>query len=298
MFGLLSINKPQGITSRAAVDHVKKLVRPAKVGHTGTLDPMATGVLVICIGPATRLASQVQDSDKLYTATFKLGCFSETDDLDSNVQMADNAIAVEKHELASVIPDFIGEIEQVPPAFSAIKVDGKRAYKMARAGEKVTLKPRPIVIKDIQLVDFKYPEFTLRVECGAGTYIRSLGRDLAIKLGTRAVMTKLVRDRVGTFLLKDALSIDNLIKEKIETSMVDPIELLPDLQHVVMHDQEIGKLNNGCFFSADEVGINEALLEFVAVNSKGQLLACMERRADGLYKPKLNFVHYYQFQQP
>ena len=193
LFGLLNIDKPRGLTSRDAVNRVERLVRPAKAGHAGTLDPLATGVLVICVGQATRLIQYVQQMRKQYRATFLLGCTSESDDTERELVAIPNAIVPTLEQIDAALPQFMGDIQQRPPAHSAIKIGGKRAYKLARKGADFELAERTVTIHQINLLRYEYPELELDVECGSGTYIRSLGRDLGAASGIGGVMSALER---------------------------------------------------------------------------------------------------------
>src|SRR6478609_12096076 len=213
MFGLLNVDKPAGITSRDVVNRVQRLVRPHKVGHAGTLDPLATGVLVIAIGPATRLIEYVQRMPKSYQGTFLLGRTSDTEDVEGNVVELPHTPVPSRDDILAAIPRFLGTIEQRPPAFSALKVAGQAAYKLARRGEAVELAARPVEIISIDLVRYEYPELELRVRCGSGTYIRSLGRDLAEALGSAAVMSQLRRIAIGPFQVEESLQLADLALE-------------------------------------------------------------------------------------
>ena len=223
MFGFLVLNKPDGITSRAALNQLNKCIWPSKLGHAGTLDPLATGVLVACVGPATRLTRYVQQMHKKYTASFCLGLESPTEDIEGDVTTLKNARHVTADELVAVLPNFLGTIMQTPPRFSALRVDGKRAYDLAREGTEIELKPRPIQIDDLQLREFDYPDFRLEITCGSGTYVRSLGRDIAQRLGSDAVMTALTRTAIGDFRIADALEIEHLNREICEANLLSPI---------------------------------------------------------------------------
>ncbi|MBU4397786.1 MAG: tRNA pseudouridine(55) synthase TruB, partial [Planctomycetes bacterium] len=203
--GILNLNKPAGISSRRAVDLVKRLVRPAKVGHAGTLDPLATGVLVVCVGAATRLTEYVQRMPKRYLGTFLLGRRSPTEDVEGDVTELSDAPVPTHAQIAAAAECFVGRIAQRPPSFSAIKVKGRRAYKLARGGQRVQLPARPVNVYRIEVKAYKYPELVLDVECGGGTYIRSLGRDLAESLGTAAVMSALTRTAVGNFRIEQSV---------------------------------------------------------------------------------------------
>ena len=207
--GLLVLDKPGGITSRDAVDRALRwFPRGTRVGHTGTLDPLATGVLVLCVGSATRLTEYVQQMEKTYHTTVRLGVRSDTDDADGTVTPVEEAVAPTRELLEACLQGFLGEIEQVPPAFSAAKVTGRRAYDLARRGEEVMLQPRKVQVYGIDVRRYEYPEADLEVRCGKGTYIRSLARDLGERLGCGGLVQGLRRRRVGPFHVEDAVPLD------------------------------------------------------------------------------------------
>jgi tRNA pseudouridine55 synthase len=220
MFGLLNLNKPAGITSRQAVDQVKRLVRPTKIGHAGTLDPLATGVLVIGLGQATRLVEYIQQMPKHYRAAFLLGRTSDTEDIEGRVRLLPEAPRPALIDLQAAAEKLTGEILQRPPAYSALKVLGQRSYDLARAGQQVELAPRTIQIHHIRITRYEYPELTLEIDCGSGTYVRSLGRDLAELVGTGAVMCGLERAAIGPFKIADAVDAQTLTAESIEGSLL------------------------------------------------------------------------------
>jgi tRNA pseudouridine55 synthase len=203
--GLLNLNKPSGITSRGAIDLVCRLAGKTKVGHAGTLDPLASGVLVVGVGAATRLIEYVQRMPKHYTATFLLGRQSETEDIESLVVELDDPPIPTREEIVAATGRFCGRIQQRPPAYSAVKVAGRRAYALARAGREVELDARPITVHRLEVRAYAYPTLTLEVRCGGGTYVRSLGRDLAASLGTAAVMSELVRTAIGGFRIEQSV---------------------------------------------------------------------------------------------
>ena len=208
--GFFNVNKPTGQTSRWVVDQIQRIVRPAKVGHAGTLDPLATGVLVVAVGSATRLIDYVQQMPKRYRANFLLGCTSPTEDVDGEVVPLENPMVPTRVEIEAAIPAFLGEILQSPPAFSALKVGGRRAYSLARAGQAVELKPRSVSIHRLNVLGYEYPRLQLEIECSSGTYVRSLGRDLAEQLGTGAVMSALVRTAIGSFRVEDSIDVSEV----------------------------------------------------------------------------------------
>jgi tRNA pseudouridine55 synthase len=207
--GLLVLDKPGGMTSRDAVDRAQRwFPRGTKIGHTGTLDPLATGVLVLCVGAATRLTEYVQDMAKTYDAGILLGFRSDTDDADGHITPANIASPPDRATVRARLDEFLGEIRQVPPAYSAAKVTGRRAYDLARRGAEVSLQARTVHIYGIDLLFFSWPQLQIIVCCGKGTYIRSLARDLGERLGCGGFIETLRRTQVGPFTLADAVPLD------------------------------------------------------------------------------------------
>jgi tRNA pseudouridine55 synthase len=207
--GLLVLDKPGGMTSREAVDRAQRwFPRGTRIGHTGTLDPLATGVLVLCIGAATRLTEYVQDMGKTYRAGVRLGARSDTDDADGRVTPVDVPSPPEPGAVRARLDEFLGAIRQVPPAFSAAKVNGRRAYDLARRGEEITLAARIVRIDGIDVLSYAWPRLELEVRCGKGTYIRSLARDLGERLNCGGMIEALRRTRVGPFTVADAVPLD------------------------------------------------------------------------------------------
>ena len=255
MNGFLNIDKPQGLTSRSVVDHINRLLRERgftratlpKVGHAGTLDPLATGVLVVAVGYATRLIELVQSRPKDYCGTFLFGKRSDTDDVSGQVVAGDAARAssITRAELDAAIGEFRGRIEQVPPAFSAVRVAGRRAYKLARRGEAVEIPAKTVEVHRLEVVRFEPPELTLDIECGSGTYIRSLGRDLGERLGCGAVMSALVRTRIGPFDQKDAISISDFTPESVVSELLPCAVAAKHLPAYVCDESEKASLSHG-----------------------------------------------------
>jgi tRNA pseudouridine55 synthase len=245
LFGLLNVDKPAGCSSRHVVDVVERLVRPAKAGHAGTLDPLATGVLVICVGKATRLISYVQQMPKRYRATFQLGRHSETDDIEGEVVELRAAPVPTIGQIDETLRQFLGEIEQVPPLHSAVKVGGRRAYALARRGKAVELAPRKVTIHGIEVRRYEYPELELEIECGSGTYVRSLGRDLAAALGTAAVMSALKRSAIGRFQIADALALDDVNGETVAKHLLPATAAVEHLPQVTVDTAQAVDLRNG-----------------------------------------------------
>jgi tRNA pseudouridine55 synthase len=207
--GLLVLDKPPGITSRDALDRAAKwFPRKTKIGHAGTLDPLATGVLVLAVGHATRLIEYVQAMPKLYRTRIRLGATSDTDDADGTVTPNPTATPVDEPAVRVALGRFVGEVEQVPPAYSAARVEGRRAYDLARGGAEVTLTPRRVRIDRIEVREYAWPELELDVHCGKGTYIRSIARDLGIALRVGGHVTVLRRLRIGPFAVENAVPLD------------------------------------------------------------------------------------------
>ncbi len=218
--GVIVIDKPAGLTSARVVDRVKRLLpRGTKVGHAGTLDPFATGVLVLLVGKATKLCEAMMDRPKAYNATVKLGATTETDDPESPEQVTANVQAPDRSAIDAALPHFRGTVMQRPPAYSAIKVAGRRAYDLARRGTEVTLESRPVNIYRIGVVSYAFPLLELVIECGRGTYVRSIARDLGERLGTGAYLTRLRRTRVGSYTSDEALSLDALRSDTIVSAV-------------------------------------------------------------------------------
>jgi tRNA pseudouridine55 synthase len=206
--GFLVIDKPGGITSRDAVNRIQRLLpRGTKIGHTGTLDPLATGVLVLCIGPACKLADRVQAMPKSYASRFRLGATSPTDDSDGKVAMT-GTTPVTEAVVREALQRFVGVIEQVPPRMSAVKVEGRRAYSAARKGEDLALAARPVRVDAIRIVVFEWPFLDVEIDCGKGTYVRSIARDLGQALGCGGLVETLRRTRVGPFTAEQGIGVE------------------------------------------------------------------------------------------
>ncbi|HEY7313580.1 MAG TPA: tRNA pseudouridine(55) synthase TruB [Gemmataceae bacterium] len=251
--GLLVLDKPGGMTSRAAVDRVLRwFPRRTRIGHTGTLDPLATGVLVMCLGSATRLAEYIQNMSKTYRTLLQLGARSDTDDADGAITAVPDAAVPDAATVAARVAEFVGVIPQVPPAYSAAKVTGRRAYDLARRGEEVPLSARPVSIHAIAVRHYAYPHLELEVHCGKGTYIRSLARDLGERLGCGALVQTLRRTRVGPFSADAALTLDS--DAETARSHVLPVELaVAELPRLVLSEKDWKRLCHGQSIAVAEV---------------------------------------------
>lgn len=247
--GWLVIDKPYGMGSTEVVSRLKRLFHPRKIGHAGTLDPLATGVLPIAMGKATRTVPFVMNGLKKYTFQIQFGQATTTDDLEGEV-IATSDHRPSKDEIEAVLPSFTGDILQVPPAYSALKTAGKRAYEKARKGEVVSLPPRPVHVESLTLTDLRAPDkAVLTVTCGKGTYVRSLGRDIARQCGSCGCIAELRRTQSGPFTLADAISLDKLEKEAYSENpreVLIPLEaVLTDILELAVSENEARALGHG-----------------------------------------------------
>jgi len=210
MDGILLVNKPKGITSRRVVNEVVRAIGVKKIGHTGTLDPLATGVLVLCVGKATKLAEKITAKDKEYVATVKFGFETDTLDTDGEVLKKQNDFNINREELLVVLNSFVGSYLQEVPKYSAVKINGRRLYEYARKGIDVELPKKEITIFEIELLDFNKREFKFRVLVSKGTYIRSLIRDVGLRLGVLMTMSDLIRTKQGEFSIEDCYTLEQI----------------------------------------------------------------------------------------
>jgi tRNA pseudouridine55 synthase len=268
--GLLVLDKPAGLTSRDAVDRAAKwFPRKTKIGHAGTLDPLATGVLVLAVGQATRLIEYVQAMTKVYRTRIRLGATSDTDDADGTVTPSAAAVPVDEAVVRTALNAFLGDISQTPPAYSAARVEGRRAYDLARRGADVTLAPRTVRIDRIDIREYCWPDLELDIHCGKGTYIRSIARDLGQGLGVGGHVTVLRRLRIGPFAVEDAVSLD-ADAETAHRKLLPTSAAVGHLPAVRVTADEAARLRNGQTIAADgdgEVAVLDEAGELVAVGT-------------------------------
>ena len=286
--GLVIVDKPPGLTSHDVVGRLRRLAGTRRVGHAGTLDPMATGVLVLGVNKATRLLHHLVLADKAYTATIRLGQATATDDADGEFTGGASAANVADDMVIDAMRAFMGDIEQVPSAVSAIKIDGKRAYQRVREGESVTLAARPVTVTKFDALAFRREtellDIDVAVECSSGTYVRALARDLGDTLGVGGHLTALRRTRVGPFTLEHAHTLDELAE------LADPVVLpLAEAVRVAMPVRDIDEdeataLSFGKALQAR--GINGT---YAAIAGDGTVVALLQER-DALAKPVLVFA--------
>jgi tRNA pseudouridine55 synthase len=303
MFGFINVSKPTGKTSRQVVDRIVRCAAGVKAGHAGTLDPLASGVLVVAVGPATRLIRYVQQMRKRYEAVFLLGRDSPTEDVEGPVvELADSVIPT-REALARAAVELTGVIMQRPPAYSALKVAGRRAYDLARRGETVELEPRPVSIHRLEITHYDYPELRLAIECSAGTYVRTLGRDLAQRAGTLAVMSALVRTAVGVFTLADSTNSDDITQQKLRELVQNPLVAFAEWPRLILDDAEIARIARGqsirrtiAAAGTQTPAAAETTSEALALNAAGSLLAVLEHvdaepgQDSDAWHPRLTFV--------
>lgn len=244
MQGFLLIDKPEGMTSFSAVSRIKRLANEKRVGHTGTLDPMATGVLPIFLGRATALSSILLEAEKQYTATVKLGITTDTCDITGRVE-SENVVSVTEEELLAVLESFKGETQQIPPVYSALKKDGVRLYELARRGEEVEIEPRRITINELVLKSFDKDTFEIFVSCSKGTYIRSLCRDIGEKLGCGATMTALRRNSTCGFSEDLCVKLEDLTPDNISQFLKSEEYAVRHLREVSVSEKQAVRFSNG-----------------------------------------------------
>lgn len=244
MDGILNINKPTGMSSFDVVRKVKNIAKTKKVGHTGTLDPEASGVLPICIGRATKLVDYIMNDYKIYKAELKLGIITDTYDREGKI-LKTSEVNVSKEQIESVIKSFIGEIEQVPPMFSALKVNGQRLYSLARQGIEIERKARKINIYSINILDINTPNITFEVKCSKGTYIRSLCYDIGEKLECGGAMWNLQRIQTGTFNILDSVELEELNSDNIVNYLIPMDKALDEYPRLNLDEKYEKLLFNG-----------------------------------------------------
>ena len=289
--GILNVNKPAGMTSHDVVSVVRRFSRLQRVGHAGTLDPMATGVLLVCLGQATRVVEYLSDHDKKYRARVRLGVETDTYDATGAV-VAERAVSVTRGNIDAALHGFIGKLSQMPPAYSAIKREGVPLYKLARQGKPVETAPRAVEIFSIDLIEVALPEVEFDVHCSKGTYIRSLAHDLGEKLGCGAHLVALTRTASGQFTLDEAHTLDEL-RAAFEGSYAErfllPIdEALLQFEAIVLDTAMAKRIQQGNALACARE-YSSSLLR--AYSTDGGLIALLERgSAADEWKPKKVFV--------
>jgi tRNA pseudouridine55 synthase len=283
--GVLVVDKPVGVTSRRVVDIVARALGTKSVGHAGTLDPLAHGVVVVCVGRATRLVPFVQDLPKHYAGVFLLGRSSPSDDLETPVEFEPAPPRPALEEVAAAAAAFRGEILQRPCDYSAVHVGGRRAYALARTGRAVELSPKRVVIERLEIESYDWPRLALDIDCSSGTFVRALGRDLAAALGTKAVMESLVREAVGPFRRADALPLDAVTPESAQAALHPARVAVGHLPVVVLDAAQLGIAVRGGFVEVDALEADAV----AAVDDTGDLVGILARHESGRRRLRPNF---------
>ncbi|HEC62216.1 MAG TPA: tRNA pseudouridine(55) synthase TruB [bacterium] len=288
--GVLVVDKPIGLTSHDVVQIIRRGTGIRRAGHTGTLDPRASGVLVVLVGPAVRLSEYVSASDKRYQATIRLGRSTDTYDSEGTITGTAPLQDITEEGFNEILQTFIGEIEQVPPPYSAIKVKGRRAYNMARKGEKVELEPRKISVYSLELLEWAPPEVVIDVFCSSGTYVRSLANDLGDELGCGAYLIGLRRTKSGRFTLRDAIPLRRL-QEAFDAgdwymNLIPAAEALSDWPLIELNGDEVELVRHGHRVPAESGSQGWAR----GVSQQGDLVALLEFiEEDGEWQPRKVF---------
>lgn len=243
--GILPLDKPQGWTSHDAVARVRRVAGQRQVGHAGTLDPLATGLLLIVLGRATRLSSYLMDTSKVYLADVVLGVTTTTDDAEAPPQSQAPVSHIGLTDIEWCLPRFLGNISQIPPLYAAVRHDGKKLYQLARKGIAVQPKPRTVRIDGIQIIDWSSPTLRLRIECGSGTYIRSLARDIGAALGTGAYLHALRRLRSGSFSVAEAVPLHDLTAGLLDTALLPLDRAVIHLPAAVLDEEASERVRRG-----------------------------------------------------
>ena len=278
--GFLVVDKPGGMTSNQVVGLVRKEAGVKKVGHAGTLDPMATGVLVMAMGKVTRLIKFIQEFEKEYVATALFGVATDTLDADGAV-LNREPMDFNESDLEELVPRFVGTISQVPPMVSALKHEGRRLYELAREGEVVEREARRVEIHELEILSVgppPYPEVEFRVVCGKGTYVRSLADDMAAVLGGQAHLTSLRRTRIGPFGISDSITIDDLANWR--SYLMTPADALATMAAVTVDDETAQAVRNGMRFVGGSVVSGPSDVPYRVLSSEGELLAVYTRSGD------------------
>lgn len=260
--GMINVYKEKGFTSHDVVAKLRGICKQKKIGHTGTLDPDAVGVLPVCLGSATKLCDMLTEKEKEYIAVLKLGLVTDTQDTSGTV-LEEKEVNASIEEVREAILSFLGEYAQVPPMYSALKVNGKKLYELAREGKEVERAARPVVIHELEILEENMPEFTIRVRCSKGTYIRTLCHDIGLRLGCGGVMASLIRSKSGSFLLEEAYKLDEIQKLADEdrlSEIVIPVEkVFEKLPAVTVKEEAFKALANGNQLKKRELVLPEGI---------------------------------------
>ena len=283
--GVIPVDKPIGATSRRVVDAVARALGMKTVGHAGTLDPLADGVVVVCAGHATKLVDYLHDLPKHYTASFLLGRSSPSDDFETPIEVEAEPRVPTREEIAAALPSFRGEILQRPCDYSAVHVDGKRAYRLARKGRPLELAAKRVRIDVLDVTAYEWPRLGVDIVCSSGTFVRAIGRDLAMALGTTAVMESLTRTAVGPFERARSLAMAAVTLESVRAAMLPAVAAVPLVPRFTLGDDLLAKAVRGGLVAVGD----EPVESLAAVDEAGDLVGILKRHESGLYRLRPNF---------
>ena len=283
--GVIPVDKPIGATSRRVVDAVARALGMKTVGHAGTLDPLADGVVVVCAGHATKLVDYLHDLPKHYTASFLLGRSSPSDDFETPIEVEAEPRVPTREEIEAALPSFRGEILQRPCDYSAVHVDGKRAYRLARKGRPLELAAKRVRIDVLDVTAYEWPRLGVEIVCSSGTFVRAIGRDLAMALGTTAVMESLTRTAVGPFERARSLAMAAVTLESVRAAMLPAVAAVPLVPRFTLGDNLLAKAVRGGLVAVGD----EPVESLAAVDEAGDLVGILKRHESGLYRLRPNF---------
>ena len=283
--GVIPVDKPVGVSSRRVVDVVARALGMKAVGHAGTLDPLASGVVVVCAGHATKLVDSLHDLPKHYAATFLLGRSSPSDDLETPVEIEEDPPRPTAAETEAAAALFRGDILQRPCDYSAVHVAGQRAYRLARKGREITLEAKPVRIHRLEITAYEWPRLAVEIDCSSGTFVRAIGRDLAESLGTKAVMESLVRTAVGPFVLRSSIALDKITSDTVVAAALPAAAAVAHLPGVTLDDAVLARAVRGGLVDLADTGADA----LAAVDAAGQLVGILRRHASGSHRLRPNF---------
>lgn len=296
MDGIINVYKEKGYTSHDVVAKMRGILRTKKIGHTGTLDPEAEGVLPVCLGKGTKLCDMLTDKSKTYRAVLLLGLETDTQDTTGQV-LRESPVEVTSEEVREAVMSFLGDYNQIPPMYSALKVNGKKLYELARAGKEVERQARPVEILEIQVEEIRLPRVTMTVSCSKGTYIRTLCYDIGRKLGCGGCMESLLRTRVDRFMLADSLKLTDIERLRDEGTIADHVvpvdEIFRDLPAVSTLPEFDKLVHNGNWFLPEQAEIQDA--ECHGNVPDGGILATVPRAR--VYDSGSQFIGVYQYSE-
>lgn len=284
--GVIPVDKPPGVSSRRVVDAVARALGMKTVGHAGTLDPLASGVVVVCVGNATKLVDYLHGLPKHYSSAFLLGRSSPSDDFETAIEVEENPVRPTQDEIEAAAATFRGEILQRPCDYSAVHVDGKRAYRLARKGRAVELAEKRVRIDRLEITAYDWPRLGLDVVCSSGTFIRAIGRDLAEALGTKAVMESLVRTAVGPFTQSQSLPLDAVTRDSVLAVMLPPAAAIPHLPQVILDADELARAIRGGLIAVP----GSPAPALAAVDASGSLVGILKQHESGAHRLRPNFL--------